>query len=251
MKICVIPDCQVKPGVPLDHLTWLGRHIAKKRPDYVVCIGDFADMPSLSSYDKGKKSFEGRRYTKDIQSVHTAMALLMEPIRAEQARRIYKKWHPRFVLTLGNHEHRISRAIENQAELEGLISIEDLKYEEFGWEVYPFLEVVELEGIAFSHYFTSGVMGRPIGNARQLLQKKAMSCVQGHLQHRDIAYMQRANGEQMTGLFTGSFYQHHEDYLGPQGNSHYRGAWMLYGVDGKGYFDEVALPLEYLKEKYA
>ena len=42
----VIPDVQAKPGVPLDHLTWGGNYIAEKKPDAIICIGDFADMPS-------------------------------------------------------------------------------------------------------------------------------------------------------------------------------------------------------------
>ena len=47
MRILVIPDCQVKQGVPLEHLTWAGQAIADYRPDIVVNLGDFADMPSL------------------------------------------------------------------------------------------------------------------------------------------------------------------------------------------------------------
>jgi hypothetical protein len=47
MKILVIPDCQVKPGVATDHLTWAGKAICDYRPDVVINIGDFADMPPL------------------------------------------------------------------------------------------------------------------------------------------------------------------------------------------------------------
>ena len=61
MKHLVIPDVQAKPGVPLEHLDWLGQYIVAKKPDVVVCLGDFADMESLSSYDVGKRSYEGRR----------------------------------------------------------------------------------------------------------------------------------------------------------------------------------------------
>ena len=104
VKHIVIPDCQVKAGVPLAHLRWAGLYIAEKRPDVVVQIGDFADMPSLSSYDVGKRSFEGRRYKRDIEAAKQAMGLLMEPI---QAARGYK---PRLELFLGNHEDRITRA---------------------------------------------------------------------------------------------------------------------------------------------
>ena len=57
MKICVIPDCQIKEGVPTEHLEWAGQYIADKKPDVIVNIGDFWDMPSLSSYDKGRKDF--------------------------------------------------------------------------------------------------------------------------------------------------------------------------------------------------
>ena len=60
MKILVIPDCQIKEGVPTDHLTWAGKAIVDYRPDVVVNLGDFADMPSLSTHDiKGSKYFEG------------------------------------------------------------------------------------------------------------------------------------------------------------------------------------------------
>jgi hypothetical protein len=38
--------------------------------------------------------------------------------------------------------------------LDGVLSLKDLAYEEYGWEVHPFLEVVVVEGVAFSHYFT-------------------------------------------------------------------------------------------------
>src|ERR1035437_4527529 len=73
----IIPDCQVHSGVPIQHLEWVGKYIAQKRPDVIVCIGDFADMPSLCSYDKGKKSFEGRRYVLDIEAAREAMELLV------------------------------------------------------------------------------------------------------------------------------------------------------------------------------
>lgn len=60
-RILVIGDTQIKPDVDLSYMTAVGRYIADKQPDVVVHIGDSIDFPSLSSYDKGKKSFEGRR----------------------------------------------------------------------------------------------------------------------------------------------------------------------------------------------
>ena len=142
-------------------------------------------MASLSTYDVGKKDYEGRRYNDDIAAAIEGMQLLLAPIRAEQARlrnNKKKEWNPRLVLTLGNHEHRILRAINADPKLEGTIGLNDLRYEEFGWEVIPYLNTVTIDGVAYSHFFTTGSMGRPVTSARALAMKKHMSCSMGHVQ---------------------------------------------------------------------
>ena len=252
MKIAVIPDCQVKPGHSYDYLHRVGRYLAEKKPDVIVNIGDFADMPSLSSYDVGKKSFEGRTYQADVEATIEAMSVLMSPIRQlqlKQSKNKKKIYNPRLVLTLGNHENRINRAIENDRKLEGLISTDDLSYEAFGWEVYEFLEVVLIEEVAFSHYFSSGTMGRPASTANAQLNRKHMSCVAGHQQGLQIATGYRADGRMLTSIIAGSCYEHDEDYMGPQGNKHWRGILMLHNVS-EGSFDLTTVPLHYLEKKY-
>ena len=252
MRIMVIPDSQVKPGAPIDHLEWAGKYAVAMKPDVIVHIGDHWDLPSLSSYDVGKKSFEGRQYTADIKAGNKAMAKFMKPIVAEKERlkrNKWKQWNPRLVFTLGNHEHRIERAIEDDRKLEGLLSYDDFNLKKFGWEVVPFLEVVVIENIAFSHYFTSGVMGRPVSSAQLMLNKKHMSCVMGHVQDRQIAFAKRADGRHMTGLFAGIYYQHDEDYLTPQTNGSWSGIWMLNEVND-GSFDEMPVSINYLRKKY-
>lgn len=248
----VIPDVQAKPGIDFTYLRNIGKYMVEKKPETVVCIGDFADMPSLSSYDKGKKSFEGRRYLNDIEASHEAMDALLGPLRKfnEKARAGGKKqYHPQMILTLGNHENRINRAVELQPELEGVLSIDQLDYEKYGWEVHPFLEVVHVDGVAYSHYFTSGVLGRPVTSARALLTKKHQSCVMGHVQTMDLSTDYRADGTPILGLFAGCCYEHDEDYLGPQGNAHFRGIHMLYEVNN-GSFYHHAITLNYLNGKY-
>jgi hypothetical protein len=250
MKILVLPDVQAKPGNDFSFLTSIGNYIIAKKPDVIVNIGDFADMESLSTYDRGLKSFEGRSYQKDIWAAREAMDALLTPIyeynkRAKQNKD--KQYKPRMVLTLGNHENRINRAINEDRKLDGLISTDDLPYQD--WEVFSFLDVVVIEGIAFSHYFTSGAMGRPICTAQALLTKQHMSCVAGHQQGRQIAFGKRADGKGMTSLIIGSCYEHDEDYLGSQGNIHWRGLYLLHGCKD-GEFDECAVPLSYIKEHY-
>ena len=251
MKICVIPDCQVKPNVSTTHLEWLAKYIIEKKPDVIVNIGDFWDMPSLSVYDKGTKSFEGRRYRDDVDSGNAAMDLLMNPIKKEIARvkkNKKKSWNPRFVYTMGNHEYRIERAIEHDAILEDVIGFKDLNLSD--WEVHDFLKPVVIEGVAFAHYFTSGIMGRAVSSARALLTKRMMSCVMGHVQDRDIAFGRRADGQHLTGLFAGIFYDHDEGYLNPQTNGSWSGVWMLNEVKD-GQFDEMPISINYLRNKYA
>jgi len=251
-KHLVIPDTQVKPDQSVEHLRWAGQYAADKKPDVIVHIGDHWDMPSLSSYDVGTRSFEGRRYVRDIEAGIAGMEAFLEPIRNEQDRlknNKWKQWKPRMVFTLGNHENRITRAIDSDPKLEGLIKFDDLKLEEMGWEVIPFLQPIVIDEIAYCHYFTSGVMGRPVSSARLMLQKKYMSCIMGHVQDRDIAYARKADGTNMLGLFSGIYYQHDEDYLTPQTNGSWAGIWMLNEV-GNGGCGELPVSINYLREKY-
>ena len=248
-KHFIIPDCQTKEGVPLEHLTWAGKYCAEKHPDVIINIGDFADMPSLSSYDVGKKDFEGRRYTKDIAATKKAMDLFMAPIRREILRTSKTKapWKPRFVLTLGNHEDRINRAVNNDPKLEGLISAKDLPYGD--WEVVPYLKPISSDGIVYCHFFASGVMGRPVTSAKALTTKKHCSCVMGHVQRKEVDIQYKADGKRITSIFAGCYYQHNEEYLGPQGNECWRGVWVLHQVHD-GEYDEMPVSIEYLKMKY-
>jgi hypothetical protein len=252
MKHLVVPDCQVKPGVDIEYLERIGKYIVEKQPEKIICLGDFADMPSLSSYDVGKKSFEGRRYIDDVAATKRAMATLLGPLNRyndQRRKNKSKQYTPELHLTLGNHENRIVKAVENDAKLEGVLSTQDLGYAEAGWKVYPFLEIVVIDGIAYSHYFTSGVMGRPVPNARQLAVKKHMSCVMGHVQNWDMNRDVRGDGKPIITLFAGSCYTHNEDYLGPQGNTYDRGLWMFHEVN-EGHFMPMYVSLGYLERKY-
>jgi hypothetical protein len=249
IKHAVIPDVQAKPGVNTDHLIHVGNYLAEKQPDVIVVIGDFADMESLSSYDRGKKSYEGRTYAADIGSAVEAMEKLMAPIESKNALRKRNgllPYKPRMVMTLGNHEERILRAIEEDRKLEGTIGMKDLCYEKFGFEVYPFLEIVQIDGVLYSHYFTSGVMGRPVSSAAALLRTMQQSATMGHVQHTDIAIHPKT---QQRTLFSGVCYSHDEKYLGPQGNNCRRQIIMKHEVK-EGRYDLMEVSLAYLKKTY-
>lgn len=238
----VIPDCQVRPDVPYDHLSWIGNYAAEKRPDVIVNLGDFADMPSLSGYAVGKAQAEGKRYHEDVQAAKDAMQLLLKPIR-----RLRRQDRPELVLTLGNHEERIDREAENNPRWKGFLSSKDLGYQEAGWRVVPFLGVVDLDGIQYSHFFVSGAMGRPVSSAAALLRIRQRSAVMGHVQRVDLAVHPNT---QYIGMFAGICYQHDEPYLTPQGNNTKRGIWMLHEVHD-GTFDPMFVSLDFLKRRYS
>lgn len=251
LKILVIPDTQVKEGVDTSHLKWISNYIVAKKPDMVIHLGDHWDMPSLSSYDYGKKSFEGKRYKKDIEAGNAGIRLLTSSITEfnEKARKNKeKKYLPQLIYLDGNHDQRVERAVNDDSKLEGTIGLHDRDLD--GWINLPFLTPLIVNDVVFCHYLVSGVMGRPITTAGALLSKRHQSCVVGHQQGRMVATSAKADGTQLTAIIAGSAYLHDEDYMGVQGNKHWRGVVMLHEVQN-GTFDEMFVSLSFLKERYA
>lgn len=248
----IIPDVQAHEGTGTQHLKALGRYIVEHKPDTIICIGDFADMPSLCSYDKGKKSFEGRRYKKDIKAARQAMQDLLQPLKeynqraAELHRRRYK---PELVMCLGNHEERINRVGQLDAALDGVVSIQDLGYEEEGWTVYPFNEMVVRDGVSYVHYVKNKNAESPRASTRAALMHLMDSFVCGHNPELEIYTHHRGDGKQIWGIRVGAFYIHDEDYRGDQGNKHWRGFVVAHNVEG-GTFDPQFVSVDSLLKGY-
>jgi hypothetical protein len=207
----VIPDSHAHPDHSNLRYEILGHLITDIKPDVVIDIGDWFDMPSLCEYDKGTKSFEGRRYSVDIAAGVEAQDRMMQVIRRQ-------KKLPRFIRCLGNHENRINRAIEKTPILHGTISTKDLQSREYGWEEHSFLEPVEVDGVVYQHYFPTGVMNKPTGGvnpAKALVDKQHVSCTQGH-DHRFNHYRATTPlGRKINGLLCGVFVDYEMDYAGP------------------------------------
>ncbi len=242
----VIPDSHATPGKHNKRFDWLGHLINDIKPDTVVDIGDMWDMSSLCSYDKGTKGFEGRRYKADIEAGLDAQERIYDIVRAQ------KKKLPRFVRTLGNHEHRINKAIDRDPILEGTIGLGDLQSKEYGWEEIPFLNPIDIDGITYQHYFTSGVMGRPIGgeaHARSLILKQLKSCTQGHSHLYDHHVRTDAAGRRVHGCVVGVYQDYDSDYAGPANKMWHRGVVVKREVE-KGEYDIQWISLNALKKEY-
>lgn len=248
----VIPDAHAHPDFNNDRFEWLGELIAEIKPDHVIGIGDYADMPSLCSYDMGTKGYEGRRYVKDIEVTLDAQERMFSPIKAR------KKRMPQFHMFIGNHEHRIDRAISSDAaKLEGMISLDDLKYEEFGWDVTGYKGatpgIKEIDGVAYAHFFTSGVAGRPIGGvspAYQLITKQYQSCTQGHGHTLDFCVRTNAGGNDLYGCTVGCYVDYFADFAGAANDMWWRGVVVKRGVD-KGAYDAEFISLDRIKREYS
>jgi hypothetical protein len=249
-----IPDQQMKPGVKLNHMRWAGQYIADtfagtKNKVRLINAGDGYDFPSLSSYDKGKGAMEGRRYNKDLAAGREGLALFEEGLHDHE----HKLWEPESKdVTLGNHEYRILRAVEQDVHtLEGRMGYHELAYEEFGWTMHDFLKVIKHDGIMYSHYFANRGTGKPIGgeNIKLRIRKIGGSFGQGHEQTFDTGMVYTSDGRRMQGLVSGAFYLHEEDYLGPQGNAHWRGIQVLHDVR-RGEYDLMSVSMDYLCRRY-
>jgi len=259
LNLLIIPDGHAHPDYDNERFRALGKFIIKEKPEYIICLGDLADLPSLSSYDRGTKGFEGRRYRKDVESVINAQELLFEDTARYNARRrknAKKQYIPKLTMCLGNHEDRISRAVNSQAELDGTIGISDLKYKEYGWNIVPFKRAFTTQGITFSHYFTTGVSGRPISSTHvghTLVSKLHCSAVQGHSHLYNHAEHTRPDGQKIFGLSAGCFShpEYSESWCRDTEHQWWRGVVMLEDLDGEGYYDAVrAITLRKLIKEY-
>lgn len=244
-KHFVIPDLQVKPDVPLNHCEWIGKYIVEKTPDAVINLGDHADMTSLSTYDRGKLDFEGRRFEKDMEAAEFANSLLMTPL-SESSRWEDTETH----ILYGNHENRIERFVQENPELAGFVSLTALNYAAWYDHVHEFLKPVVIDGVSYAHYFYNPNTGRPYGGMIQTkLKNVGMSFTQGHCQGLDYGLRTLNNGNQQHGLIAGSCYLHREKYLGPQGHGHWNGIIVKYAVNN-GNYDIMVVSLDSLCRKY-
>lgn len=215
----------------------------------IIHLGDHWDMHSLSSYDRGTMKGENADYQRDIDIGIHGMELLMNPLQKYNKLRI-NKYKPRQVFLIGNHEQRIERYVNANPPLRNKVSYKDFRLRDFGWEVHDFLKPVDIDGISYAHYFYNPNTGKPYGGkASTMLNNVGFSFTMGHQQGKDLAEKHLSNGRTIRGLVVGSFYQHDEDYKGPQGNHHWRGCIMKHEVSG-GNYSLMEISLGYFLREY-
>lgn len=239
----IIPDTQVKPGVPTVHFDWIGQAIRDYKPDVVVHLGDHWDFESLSSYALPIES-EGLRYEADVKAGNDALRRLHKAMGAFRGRK---------VLLRGNHEDRLNRAIAANPKWAGAIGFHQFCDRALGWEVVDYFmgspQPITIDGVTYAHYFANPNTGKPIGGTiTNRLGKIGTTFVQGHVQGLLQGNVQYATGTVKHGIVAGSCYLHDETYKGVA-NAHWRGVVVLNEVRA-GQFCEMPLTLDYLCRKY-
>ncbi len=245
----VFGDTHCHPDYNNDRAILLGKLIVDTNPDVVVDLGDTADMPSLSSYDKGKRSFVGRAYQKDIQAHNEFQEQVWSIVRKT------KKKLPYRVRLIGNHEQRIEKTLDLHPELEGTIGFKDLDLNRYYDTIVPYdgstPGTIELDGITYGHYLVSGVMGRPVGGERPasaLISKMHTSITSGHIHTFDFC-VRRSGTKFIQGLVAGCFQDYSSPWAGQMNQLWWRGCFIKRDVS-EGFYDLECVSLNQLKKCY-
>lgn len=247
----IVSDIHTLPGRSNERADWLGHLMLDLRPDVFINLGDSCDFESLCSYDKGKRSFHGRTYRADIDSHNDFQFRIFNPLRS------CKRKLPTSYFFIGNHEHRIDRALDLSPELQGTIGYNDLKLDEHYDEVIHYNGntpgIKEIDGIHYAHYFVSGIMGRPVGGvhpAYSLNVSQNRSCTAGHSHILDFNVRTNVDRSKTMSLVAGCFTGGNLDWAGSVNSLWWQGV-ILKHVYGNGEYDLTTISLQELEKEYS
>lgn len=189
--VVAIGDHHDKPGRDKLRARWIGRLIVEHEPDFVVSIGDWASIDSLSSHEQAGSASDAERpgFNDELDSLNDSLGHFHRDFPVGSI--------PVF-MTYGNHEHRAFRVANNFPKQSG-----DLPYRleqvfaQFRWLTRPFGEFLNIGGVDFVHC-PLNVMGREYGGEqveRSVGNKALRSLVMGHT-HRSSVYTAPKVGQQ-------------------------------------------------------
>ena len=150
-KVLVIGDTHDSPHIPQDRFEWIGKHIRKIKPDYIIHIGDFGSFDSLSYFQKNDTQAGKLKdaFMVDIESMRSALKILDK----------YVKDYPRHIC-IGNHELRVHKFEEKIPEIQGMMKNSLYNcFKDFGWSHSEYGEFKFIAGVAFVHA-PLNIMGR-------------------------------------------------------------------------------------------
>ena len=151
----------------------------------------------------------------------------------------------------------MKRALSLSPELEGSIGFNDFELEKNYDEVVEYTGgtpgFTTIDGIAYAHYFTSGLKGLAIGgehHAASLIAKQFVSCTVGHSHLADFAMRSRPDGSKIMGLVAGNFQDYEAEWAGESNKLWWKGCVIKRQVEN-GTYSPQFVSLEELRKEYA
>ncbi len=242
------------PDVSNERFDWLGELIYDVRPDYVIDLGDGADMRSLNSYDtRYPEAIVSQSYQDDIEHYNEAMSRLRE----KPSVRKYKR--PFWVGFEGNHENRIKTAVKHDPRVEGDrygVSFKHLQTDRWFDEYHEYTNsaptIHNYDGVDYAHYVGAGNFGRAISgvhHAYGLLQKRYRSCTVGHSHKRDLYFKDDVGSNGAIGAVIGCYKGAEEGWAGQSNKEWFKGVLIKRNICD-GLYEPQFVSLETLRRTY-
>ena len=254
-KTVVVYSCaHADPSVPNYRFDWLGAFLYDLRPDYVVDLGDGADMKSLNSYDtRNPQAIVSQSYEKDIEVYNDSQERIRAPFKRAKRKR------PRFIGLEGNHEHRIKKAIQHDPRLEGSkygVSFGHLQTSYWFDEYHEYYNsapaLVDYDGVLYGHYVASGNYGSAMSTKHHgysLVEKLACSATVGHSHKFNYYHKADARPAPLNGLVVGCFKGAKEAWAG-QANAEWRKGLVVKRELENGNYDLEWVSMKRLQKEY-
>lgn len=149
IRLAVIGDAHDSPHLAdKSRFYWMGRYIAERRIPWVVQMGDWLTLDSMSTHTD-PATFEGfakPSFEQDIESFHASQRAFQDGLG---------DWRPKKDLIYGNHEFRAIRWANQHREVIGNVIDPHHKIDEaflqWGWRTTPFGEYRFIGGVGFIH----------------------------------------------------------------------------------------------------
>lgn len=229
----------------------LGNLIYDVRPDYVVDLGDTADLSSLSSHDTSKPStLVLSNYERDIDHYNDFQERMRHRVKKNKVKR------PAYFGHEGNHENRIKRALDNDPRLQGNrlgVSFKHLQTSKWYDEYHEYSNsgpsISEYDGVHYAHFVSSGNYGSAMSSIHHgynLVQKLHKSTTVGHSHKRSLYFNDHAGS---IGLVAGCFKGRDEEWAGQANLDWWKGVVIKRNISD-GLYDPEFVGLDRLEAEY-
>ena len=254
-KTAVVFTCaHADPSVGNERFSWLGAFLYDLKPDYVVDLGDGADMRSLNTYDtRYPQQIVNQSYEKDIDSYNDSQDRLRHLFRYHRRKR------PAWFGFEGNHENRIKKAIAHDPRVEGSrhgISFGHLQTDHWFTEYHEYTNsapaIYDYDGVSYAHYFASGNYGTPVSgthHAYSLLQHRNHSSTCGHSHKRSMYFKDSSHPKGIIGLVAGCYKGKDEGWAGQANREWWQGVVIKRELDN-GLYEPQWVSMATLRREY-